>query len=351
MEKPKKCPKKLYDLMLSCWQFNPEMRPKSEEILSSLTNDVSERFKEESYFFERKRSKFDRILKLHERVTEEEMYLNGDEHFFKDDACRIVTPLNVTPARSRCETPSGYQTPASRYSNGSGKVGCEMLAHCDHLKRIDVSELNATTPCAQIPGSKHTGRANNIHHKRAKGNKKGESFTKRFSGNSTTRTKPTSPSRSRTKKDGVYHSVSTGSLGSEDHSNSSDSENAVTSQMIPAAEPNSNQCDRQNERHGAVMFPRSRINAESNSDTDKPYALMNGFVNRLDSLGRHSSPFRNSGKRTNSTSEESSYVESSPLNSAHYFDANDYRSTVVEVEAAPPPPSSPPPLPPVGHAS
>lgn len=199
-------------------------------------------------------------------------------------------------------------------------------------------------------------RANNINRKRSKGGKKSESVTKRFSGNPTTRTDSKSSSKFRKKSEGFSHSVSTGSLGSEYPSDSSDSENAVTSQMLPAADNYSNQCDETvdhsiHERHDALTLPRARINAESYSDTEKPYALMNGFVNRLDSLGRHGSPFRRSNKRTKSTSDESSYVESSPLNSAHYFDTNDFISSVVEVEAAPPPPSSPPPLPPVGHAS
>lgn len=139
--------------------------------------------------------------------------------------------------------------------------------------------------------------------------------------------------------------MNAGSLGSEDQTDSSDSENT---EMLPTAE---NDSTSRQERGDGITFPRTRINAESQSDNDKPYALMNGFVKRLDSLGRNTRPFRHSSKRTNSTCEESSYVESSPLNSAHYIDPNDYVSTVAELGTAPPPPSSPPPVPPVGHAS
>ena len=42
-----------YDLMLTCWHYNPMMRPTFLEIVSELSNEAHEKFKEHAYFYER----------------------------------------------------------------------------------------------------------------------------------------------------------------------------------------------------------------------------------------------------------------------------------------------------------
>uniref|UniRef100_H2YE97 Tyrosine-protein kinase receptor n=1 Tax=Ciona savignyi TaxID=51511 RepID=H2YE97_CIOSA len=51
MEKPKDCPKKLYDMMLMCWHYSPSMRPTFTEIVASLAQDLNDHFKQVSFFY------------------------------------------------------------------------------------------------------------------------------------------------------------------------------------------------------------------------------------------------------------------------------------------------------------
>uniref|UniRef100_H2XNP4 Tyrosine-protein kinase receptor n=2 Tax=Ciona intestinalis TaxID=7719 RepID=H2XNP4_CIOIN len=56
MEQPKECPSKLYDMMLMCWHYSPSMRPTFLEIVASLSPDLSDRFKQDSFFHETKQA-------------------------------------------------------------------------------------------------------------------------------------------------------------------------------------------------------------------------------------------------------------------------------------------------------
>ncbi|XP_058832990.1 insulin-like receptor isoform X2 [Topomyia yanbarensis] len=50
MERPEKCPDKLYDLMRRCWQHRPTARPTFVDIINMLLPDANERFHEVSFF-------------------------------------------------------------------------------------------------------------------------------------------------------------------------------------------------------------------------------------------------------------------------------------------------------------
>nr|XP_039251871.1 insulin receptor-like [Styela clava] len=50
MERPRDCPKRLYDLMATCWQYNPKMRPIFLEIVHELYKDVNDEFKEVCFY-------------------------------------------------------------------------------------------------------------------------------------------------------------------------------------------------------------------------------------------------------------------------------------------------------------
>ncbi|XP_076354454.1 insulin receptor-like isoform X3 [Tachypleus tridentatus] len=51
MEMPEYCPKKLYDLMRLCWDFNPKARPTFFELIEMLLPDVPDGFWNVSYYF------------------------------------------------------------------------------------------------------------------------------------------------------------------------------------------------------------------------------------------------------------------------------------------------------------
>ena len=45
LPKPDDCPEKLYDLMLRCWNFNPELRPSFKEVLEVVESMTSKQKK------------------------------------------------------------------------------------------------------------------------------------------------------------------------------------------------------------------------------------------------------------------------------------------------------------------
>lgn len=47
LPKPDDCPEKLYDLMLRCWNFNPELRPSFKEVLEVVESMTSKNNQEE----------------------------------------------------------------------------------------------------------------------------------------------------------------------------------------------------------------------------------------------------------------------------------------------------------------
>ncbi|KRX56561.1 Insulin-like growth factor 1 receptor, partial [Trichinella sp. T9] len=49
MEKPKDCPKRMYDLMLLCWKYDPKDRPLFSELAASLYDDLPSQFKSISF--------------------------------------------------------------------------------------------------------------------------------------------------------------------------------------------------------------------------------------------------------------------------------------------------------------
>nr|CAB3265276.1 insulin receptor [Phallusia mammillata] len=80
MEQPKECPKKIYDLMQLCWHYSPSMRPTFSEIVSILSPDLSEGFREVSFYHERKEPTEERpaedeaLLPESVKTTDSDMY-------------------------------------------------------------------------------------------------------------------------------------------------------------------------------------------------------------------------------------------------------------------------------------
>nr|AIF28001.1 insulin-like growth factor 1 receptor [Monopterus albus]AIN42398.1 insulin-like growth factor 1 receptor [Monopterus albus] len=51
LEKPQNCPDMLFELMRTCWQYNPKMRPSFVEIISGIKDELDPSFKEVSFFY------------------------------------------------------------------------------------------------------------------------------------------------------------------------------------------------------------------------------------------------------------------------------------------------------------
>ncbi|XP_077974571.1 insulin-like growth factor 1 receptor isoform X2 [Styela clava] len=369
MEKPKACPKKLYDLMLNCWEFNPEMRPKFTEILTSLSNDVTERFKEESYFYEQKRIKKSEMPKFKELTDEEISLLNGEAIFTREGSFRIVTPSNLTPSRSRSETPCGCHTPVSRHSNGSSKIGSEFLPHCEHLKKIENSAFNVYAPNGMAGGLAHsTSLKSNIPRRGSGILRKSESFNLRGVRNPSPHPKKTPPSTLTRRGDDLYYSLSTS--GIEADIGSDVTENGGPSQGLTKSMNNHTSKNTNTEPQKDISYAmlsalpgssqsshipaNEKLDSNKKSATDAPYAHMNGFTKRHNSqTGRPNHLIRSSSRKDHHreprVDDESSYVESSPQHNSKYSENQPLINHFHPLLNAPPPPppTAPPPFPPL----